>query len=99
MRKLITTLLIVVVLWSCKNEIIHNSPEYYKNANLYESYSSYSDDYSKHPAHDTYQKVLNDAAASGVPGIAVWIEDKHGIWAGSARYADLSSRVLKEKKL
>lgn len=46
-----------------------------------------------HPADAKLQAILREYTEKGLPGIVLKIRDQHGVWTGSAGYADLAGKI------
>ena len=53
----------------------------------------YADSSASHPKHVLFQSILNKYVKKGLPGIAVCIEDEHGVWVGSAGKSDIAQNI------
>lgn len=74
----------IIPLNSCKKAMIENSVA----CNMDVADSSLN-----HPKHLVYKGILDKYKAKGLPGVAVLIEDEHGVWMGNAGKSDLEKNT------
>jgi len=86
MKKVLTILLLFGLL-SCEKDSAY--PE-----SFYACSGEISLDNPGHPRASVLQSILDDMAASGIPGVMLTVHDSvNGFWSGSSGYADLASGV------
>lgn len=87
MKKILLPVLVISMLWSCKQTETNVSVQACN-----ENYG-FLDTSAKHPKNATYTKLLTDLTDKGMPGISLMIEDKSGLWFKSSGFASIEDKT------